>query len=272
MKKNKRDLIIFITVTLASGWLGVLLDMILSDQPEGNTLGMGLWLVLPLLTALILSIVSRDWKDAGLTPRFKGNIKWYLLSLAIFPGITVIILLLAKVFGAVDLSKIEINKILPVIVGSLIINFVKNIFEEFAWRGYLTPKLIKLTRNDWLIYLISGLVWAMWHVPYYLVFIDGSFFESLSISRVAFIFIATFAMLCWNTLYVEMFRRTKSVWPCALMHAAEDAVPAFLLLGGYYVFTSNKATWIFDPHIGILAALMPLAIGLLLRHLRVAPR
>ena len=38
--KTKRNLIIFIAVTLASGWLGVLLDMVLSEQPEGNSLGM----------------------------------------------------------------------------------------------------------------------------------------------------------------------------------------------------------------------------------------
>ena len=53
---------------------------------------------------------------------------------------------------------------------STIGNFIKNIFEEFSWRGYLTPKLIELKLNDWFIYIISGLVWALWHAAYYLVF------------------------------------------------------------------------------------------------------
>ena len=33
--KTKRNLIIFIIVTLSCGWLGVLLDSILTEQPEG---------------------------------------------------------------------------------------------------------------------------------------------------------------------------------------------------------------------------------------------
>ena len=35
---------------------------------------------------------------------------------------------------------------------------------------YLTPKLIELKLNDWFIYIISGLVWSLWHAAYYLVF------------------------------------------------------------------------------------------------------
>jgi hypothetical protein len=53
------------------------------------------------------------------------------------------------------------------------------------------------------------------------------------------------------------------------MHAAEDAVPAFLLTGGYYAFTSMGATWTFDPHLGIFAAILPLGIGLFLRSVRI---
>jgi membrane protease YdiL (CAAX protease family) len=267
--KIKRNLIIFITITLTSGWLGVFVDTLLTEQPEGDTLGMGMWLVLPLLSAIVLSIVGRDWKNAGLTPRFKGNIKWYLFSLIVFPLAALISLGIAMIFGAVELSGINISKILPLIAVGFGINIIKNIFEEFAWRGYFTPKLIELKANDWVLYLISGLVWALWHLPYYLVFInDDGIFESLFVSRIGFALIAIVAMSCWNILYVEMFRLTKTVWTCTVMHAAEDGFVAFLFMGGYYTFTGGTNLWIFDPHVGILATIMILAAGLILRKIR----
>ena len=39
MKRDKRLLILFITITLVSGILGYLLDQVLTDQPEGNSCG-----------------------------------------------------------------------------------------------------------------------------------------------------------------------------------------------------------------------------------------
>ena len=268
MAKTRRNLIIFIVIALASGWLGVLVDTFLIEQPKGDTLGMGLWLILPLLTAITLSIVSRDWKNAGLTPKLKGNLKWYLLSLSLFPAIAVVTLSAAKLFGFVDLSKIEIDTVLPLIATGFAINIIKNVFEEFAWRGFLTPKLIEMKINDWLLYLISGLVWGLWHVPYYLIFLDDSVFEALSVSRVEFVFIATMIILCWNVIYVELFRLAKSVFPCTIMHATEDGVVMFLFAGEYYVFTNNINTWIFDPHVGVVATVLVLGTGLILRSIR----
>ena len=46
-KSLKLYLLIFVFTVLASGWIGVFLDSLLTNQPEGNTLGMGLWLIFP---------------------------------------------------------------------------------------------------------------------------------------------------------------------------------------------------------------------------------
>ncbi|MGQ0513724.1 ketopantoate reductase C-terminal domain-containing protein, partial [Bacillus sp. D-CC] len=105
--------------------------------------------------------------------------------------------------------------------------FIKNIFEEFSWRGYLTPKLIELKLNDWFIYIISGLVWALWHAAYYLVFLPNEYFES--ISRLHMLLSGCILMVSWSIMYVEIYRLTKSVWPCVIMHAIEDAVPTVLV-------------------------------------------
>lgn len=268
-KRNnpKLHLIIFVILVLLSGWIGVLLDSILKEQPEGNSLGMGLWLVLPLLTAIILRIIRRDWKDMGINPNFKGNIKWYLVAFAIYPFVTIVIVVLALLLGVTNLDNFEISSFFSLLIVSVAGNFIKNIFEEFSWRGYLTPKLIELKVNDWLLYLITGLVWALWHAAYYMVFLPNDYFES--ISRLGMLLSGCVLMVCWTIMYVEIFRLTKSVWPCVLMHAIEDAFPTVLVtISGVITFTKNGDFWL-NPVSGVAATILFLGIGLFLRSIRI---
>jgi hypothetical protein len=72
-KKAIRNMGIFIFLVIISGWIGVLVDSLLTDQPEGDSLGMGIWLVLPLLTAFIIILFSKaSWRDLGLKPNFRA--------------------------------------------------------------------------------------------------------------------------------------------------------------------------------------------------------
>jgi membrane protease YdiL (CAAX protease family) len=268
-KRNKRrySLIIFIIVVLASGWLGVFIDSILTDQPEGNSLGMGLWLVLPIITMILLRIINHDWKDIGIKPNIKDNLKWYLVSLAIYPIITIITVGFALLLNCTNISNFEMDAFLSLVAVSAGGNFIKNIFEEFAWRGYLTPKLIEQKVNDWLIYLISGLVWALWHAAYYMVFLPDNYFESMS--RMGTLLTGCVLMVGWTVMYVEIYRLTKSVWPCVLMHAVEDGFPTVLVtISGIITFTKNGDFWL-NPISGVIATVLFLGIGLLLRSIRI---
>ncbi|WP_242145086.1 MULTISPECIES: CPBP family intramembrane glutamic endopeptidase [unclassified Bacillus cereus group] len=272
MVKGKRGnvkvhLIVFIIVVLISGWLGVLLDSVLTDQTEGNTLGMGLWLVLPFLTATFFRIIRRDWKDMGLKLNVKNNVMWYVTAFAIYPFVTLVSVGFALFFGAADISHVELSSLLSIMMISMASNFLKNIFEEFAWRGYLTPKLIELKMNDWLLYLISGLIWALWHSAYYIVFLPNDYFESTS--RMSTLLIGCVLMVCWTVMYVEIYRLTKSVWPCVCMHALEDAVPTVLVtISGVITFTDRGDFWL-NPVSGVVATGLFLSVGLFLRAIRI---
>lgn len=90
---------------------------------------MGIWLVLPFLCGIVFRIRIKDWKGFGLSLNIKTGWKGYVIAVFIYPAIT-----------------------------SLAGGFLKNIFEEFAWRGYLVPGLLKCNLNDWLIYGSSGLI------------------------------------------------------------------------------------------------------------------
>lgn len=261
--KNRRSLIIFIFVTLGSGWFGVFVDNILIDQPEGNSLGMGLWLILPLITSIILRIVNHDWKDAGIKLFLRKNWKWYLVAVLIYPFSMLLSVLIAIIFGMVEIKQMSFITYFSIILVTIPGNIIKNIFEEFSWRGYLAPKLIALKLNDWMIYLITGFVWSFWHAAYYLVFLPDTYFEETT--RFNMLISGWIVMTCWSVMFVEIRRLTNSVWPCIIMHTIEEAVPtALVTIGGYIVFSQSQRTW-FDPISGILVNVIFVIIGLLLR-------
>ncbi|AKB74512.1 CAAX amino terminal protease family [Methanosarcina lacustris Z-7289] len=98
-----RNIFVFIFVVILSGWIGVLVDSVLTEQPKGDSLGMGIWLVLPMLTAIAITICSKgNWNDIGFKPNFKGNIKWYLIAVLIFPVVTAIVLIIGATTKWID--------------------------------------------------------------------------------------------------------------------------------------------------------------------------
>ena len=262
----KRNVIIFSLITLASGWFGVLLDRILTEQPEGDTIGMGLWLILPLLTALLLRILGHDWKDTGLRLNLKGNIKWYAAAVLIYPIVTLIIVCIGLLFGWLELAKLKIEISFSLLGTAFLLNLGMKLFEELPWRGYLTPKLIELKQKDWQLYIIVGLVWSSWHFAYYMVYLPDSNFENMS--RIGTLLFASVIMIIWSVMYVELFRLTKSVWPCVLMHAIEDTL--FVnILGLWNSAVVPGKRFLLDLNFGIISILLFLGFGLLLRKIRI---
>lgn len=264
---TRYSLAIFIIVVLASGWIGVFIDSFIPNQPKGNSLGMGIWLLLPILTMLLLRFINSDWKDIGVKPNFRGNIKWYLVSILIYPLITIITVCLGLLLDCIFVSAIKWSALFTIIAISIGSNFIKNIFEEFSWRGYLTPKLIELKVNDWLIYFISGLIWALWHSAYYLIFLPDNYFEFNS--RVETLLIGCVLMVSWSIMYVEIYRLTNSVWPGVLMHAIEDGIPTVLITVSSIIAFTNKADFWLNPISGVIATLLFTIIGILLRQKRI---
>lgn len=82
-KQTVRNVVVFALVVIFSGWIGVLVDSVLTDQPEWNSIGMGVWLVLPMLAALCLCFTKSGFREVGFRPNIKGNIKWYLAAISL---------------------------------------------------------------------------------------------------------------------------------------------------------------------------------------------
>lgn len=269
-KRTIRNISIFILVALASGWLGLLIDKSLNSQPDGDSLGMGVWLILPLLTTILLRLFAGDgWKDIGLKLNVKGNVKWYFISLLIFPIATISNLAIGKLFGWINFSNFRINAYLMGFASTLIVNFIKNIFEESVWRGYLAAKLLKLKAKDIWLYLIVGGVWGIWHLPYYLFFLPKmDMYQILPADRVVFAIVAIFSMICWSIMFVELFRITKSIWPVVILHMIEDSLINHLIIDEYITIAFGKEILI-SPITGIITSILYVIVGLLLRRNRI---
>ncbi|WP_194778105.1 CPBP family intramembrane glutamic endopeptidase [Pararhodonellum marinum] len=270
-KPKIRNLIIFCTVALLIGWIGVLVDHALPEQEGEESLGMAIWLIFPLITVIILrSFMGDGWKDAGLLPKFKSNGFWYAVALLTYPLVTGVSLLLGYGLGWMDISSFEIKPYFNIFLSLLLVNIVKNIFEESVWRGYLTVKLLQFKLSDLQLYLIIGLVWGLWHAPYYLVFLpEESMMAVLPVDRVSFMILAVINMVIWTVMFTELYRLTLSIWPVILMHAMEDALINHLVIDGYVQISAGAQIWI-SPICGIIPNLLYLLIGLWLRQKRIS--
>lgn len=268
-KTTVRNLIFFTAIVLLSGWIGHGLDLLMENH-SGETPGMLLWLVLPLISMLILRTFAGDgWKDAGLKPRLRGNIRWYLIALVAYPAITLIVLLTGHLTGWISFGNFNTTLFLNAFLIALIPNFLKNIPEEFVWRGYLTPKVASLKMNDFMVYLIVGLIWALWHIPYYLFFLDDATIQSVtSLNKVYFMLLSIPVMIVWTIAFVELRLLTGSVWPLVVMHTIEDAFVNPLLLDGYIHIAADKELWI-SPIYGGLSVLLYGLLGLGMRQIRI---
>lgn len=269
-RRSVRNVAVFSAIVLASGWLGVALDRFAGGgHAPGQSPGMAVWLCLPLLTAVMLRSLAGDgWSDAALRPRLGHSWRWYLISLVVFPAVSAVSLLVGALIGGVSLSSFEASDYVVVAAAGLVPQVVKNVFEEFAWRSYLTSRLVTLGSRDAVIYLVVGLVWALWHLPYYLVFLpEADISNVLPASRPVIAVLCVVVIMGWTIMYTEIYRACRSLWPLVLAHAAEDAVMNPLLLHG---FVRVLPGWelLFSPVVGVVPLSLYVALGLWLRRRR----
>ena len=260
-----RNLMIFTNTVVAIGWIGWGLDRLMGNQ-SSESLGILLWIITPLAATLLLRAFAGDgWKDFGIKPRIKGNVVWYIIALLIFPTVTALVLFVGGIFGLITFPNLSLNNLQPllqVFALGLLPMFFKNILEELPWRGYLTPKIHSLRLNDFVGHLIVGLIWAVWHLPYYLFFLDRTDLQSYtSLNLPAFILMAIVTMISWAIVFGEIRLLTNSVWPVVLIHMVEDALLNPLLLDGYIQITPGM-DWLISPGVGILSILCFTAIGI----------
>ena len=266
-----RNLVIFTAVVLAIGWIGRWLDVLMGN-PDSEGLGILLCLVAPTGIALLLrAFASVGWSDFGIKPNLRGNAVWYLVALLIYPMLTALVLAIGGSLSLIafpGLSFGTVGLILQTFALGVLPQFVKNIFEEAAWRGYLAPKVYSLGLNDYVGHVLVGLVWGAWHIPYYLFFLDRATLQDVTTLTVAaFIPVAIVVMIAWAIVYGEIRLLTGSIWPAVLMHMVEDA---FLnqLFTEKHISIVPGTDWLVSPLNGLVSIFLFVAVGVGLNRYR----
>jgi membrane protease YdiL (CAAX protease family) len=252
-----RNLSIFTVVAITCGWFAVWINTKIPSPSPDQSLGLLLWILLPLSAALLLRGLGGDgWKDFGLFFNFKENGKWYALAFWIYPATIALTLIVASVFGAVSFdgfAALGANALISAIALGFAMSLLKNIGEEFAWRGYLTPRFQALGLNNLSNHLLTGLIWGLWHIPYWLFFIGEDLIHKYTnIGTTGFIVLSFLAIFPTAVVYGELRTKTASLWPAYLAHNMTNAISAQLILGGFIKFAPKSQIFFSTGPDGIL--------------------
>jgi membrane protease YdiL (CAAX protease family) len=262
MSKSIRNIIIFVIVAVSCGWFaGWVNTQIPSPSPQ-QSLGILIWITMPLLTSLLLRGFGGDgWSDFGLRLNIKGNWGWYALSILIYPVAIIITLGLSTLFGASSHER-SFSDLLPIILFGLAASLIKNIGEEFAWRGYLTPRFKALGLGDFANHMLTALIWGTWHIPYWIFFLGEDVIKSYTdIGMTWFIILGIVGIFPTALVFGELRLKTNSVWPAYIAHNITNVISVQLVIEGFVKFKPN-AEFIFSPNTdGIVMMVMFWAVG-----------
>ena len=265
---TKRNLVIFTVLVLGLAALaGVIEPLTVPPGAEPGTPGLGqlLWIIAPLGVMLLLRIFGGDgWADFGLRPNFKGNGFWWLVSVLVFPVIITISVLLGALLGGLALNVNMFAGVVGALLTGLISALIKNIFEEFAWRGYLAPKVYSLNLNIWLSHAIVGMVWGAWHLPFVYVFWPY-LTPNMLWYFVPLLLVGTFSQ---SVVYGEIRLATASVLPAWAMHTIGNAIGNALLLSSFIQFNPGWELLVSPGAEGVVSIVLMFAIGYWLHRRR----
>ena len=263
-KRTKRNLIIFTVFVLGAAVLAKLIEPFTvppGSEPGASGLSQLLWLITPVLIMLLLRIFGGDgWKDLGLRPNFKGNGFWWLASILVFPVVITAAVGIGVFLGGVKLDVSLISVFAAALIPGFISAAIKNIFEEFAWRGYLAPKVYSLNWNTWLSHAIIGFIWGAWHLPFVYAFWSYLIPDMLWY----FVPLLLIGTISQSVVYGEIRLATDSVWPAWLMHTIGNTFGNALLLSSFIQLNAGKELWFTPGSEGVVSIVLFFVIGYLL--------
>lgn len=265
MNKIIRNIIIVSLFAVGGGWLGIWLNGVTGNtQPPLQSLGALVWLTTPALVGFLLRAFGGDgWTDAGFGLNLRSGWTWYLAPILLYPLAS-----LLTFGGSLALGSIHADGFATQGFGAyasaigvmFAASLMKNFFEEFAWRSYLTPRLDAAKVHPLVNHAIVAVIWWTWHLPYYYYFLPKADLQAATPYGVpVFLLIAFIATFPTSLLFGELRLASKSTWTVFLLHCVVNAVSMPLILNGF-IQSNDWTSLIFSPTNDSL--LMSLLMGL----------
>jgi membrane protease YdiL (CAAX protease family) len=187
--------------------------------------------------------------------------EWYAFGILIYPVIVAVVLLIGLLFGGTFASGFSASLFAQAIAVSLAVSFIKNICEEFAWRGYLTPKLASTGIKPIAGHLLTGFICGTWHIPYWLGLLDRATFGSYSSQSLAvYVQAAVPGVTAAGIVFGEVRLITGSTWAALIMRTVSNAVIAVTLAGGLFQ-VKQQTEFLFTPGMEGVLSMVGIALA-----------
>lgn len=265
MEKSKREIGIFFILLFIISCISIFL--ILKTEPANaeDSLAALLFVFSPFLAAIITRLTTEhNIKKLG----WKFGKAKYLLLAFIIPIIYGII-----IYGFAWLTKIGAVNEQITIMGNespsglalivlcligLIARSIGAFGEEVGWRGFLTPRLYKLT-NLTTTSIIIGLVWTIWHLPLMILTNYGGDFSILNVLFSSISLISLSFMLTWLRI------KSGSLWVGVIYHASHN----FFIQGFFDQILAEKSSIVnFLGEMGAGVSICSIVIAIVFWRLR----
>lgn len=270
---RRRNLVLFALAAASAGWLGHGLNRALGLRDPTQNLGMLVFLMLPFLAGLLLRGLGGDgWSDIGWRPNLRDNAVGYGVALLGYPVLTAIILLVGALAGGISFEGFSAVHLMGVRGAAalflsywamFVADFAKNLIEEFSWRGYLTPRFRALGVHDLLNHLLTGVIWASWHIPYWLFLLDRSTLADFtSLELPLFLPLSLLGIVASAFLYGEVRLLTGSTVAAVVLHSSANAITVSLLLNDFVTVRPSTELWFTPGGSGLIGMVLVALAGL----------
>ena len=237
-------------------------------------------MLIPSIGVVITRIVTKEgFKNLWIKPNIKGNIKYYIfawfgmivltligaaLYFIIFPdkfdgNMTYLINMYKSTGQNVSAETLKSKMYIQVLMAIFIAPILNAFFcfgEEWAWRGYLLPKMMNKFKLLPML-LINGVIWGLWHAPL------TALGHNYGLSYAWFPFTGIFAMCIFcivlGIIFSYLTIRTKSCIPAVIAHGSLNgfaAMAMYFTVDGGNPFIGPGATGIVGGSAFIVTAII----------------
>jgi membrane protease YdiL (CAAX protease family) len=262
-----RDLEDFAVAVAIFGGLSSQLPRLLPQ--ENADLAKLLWLSGPVLVAAVIITRGGWWRRVGFSFPPKTASLWSLVALTFPVVLGGALLTLSEKAGAAEVKETSYAELIAFAAPMAGMLLVKNIFEEFLFRGYFTSRSQESRFCGISAHLLTGVVWAVWHLPYWLVFLGPEKVESFGGMPLSyFITLAFLSLPLQSIFYGELRLISGSLLPPYLFHVVTNLITLSLIEGEFVVPEGFGGALLAPASHGILYTVILAGIGLLMMQAR----
>ena len=261
--------VLLIALNVFLYWVSSTID----DRPELAGVDFLLWLLVPVVFTIAYLTLGRTWSSAGLRPKIRGQGYWFLFAVTLPIGLSALLLLANQLLGLVTLRSEQLSTGVMIGLAGLSGLFVKNIAEEFVFRGFLTGRLAQTVGAGLQSHLLTGVIWSFWHLVYWTVMLpEGKIAEVSGLPMLVFVMAAFAALSFQSVLLGELRLATGSIWAGVVLHTMNNAIFASLVAAQAVPLGDLRAALLTPIDIGLVYAGLMGLIGFMLWRRRLGIR